>query len=157
MSRASKANQSTRFGGFTLIEAMIVVAIISILAAIAEPAYSNYVSRTHAAATITELASLKMAVSTCVAERGELVGCSAGSFGIPQPTLTSGFSTMPTVANGIIAGTSKATDTNGIPLAFIDTPSIGSSGTSSSSPLMWKMTGPLCNPDRGLTPGQSDC
>jgi len=51
--------------GFTLIELMIVVAIIGILAAIAIPAYSDYITRSKWADTLSSVASVKTGVGEC--------------------------------------------------------------------------------------------
>lgn len=56
--------------GFTLIELMIVVAIIGILASIAMPAYQNYTKRSHVSEGLSLSASLKMGMTEYYASRG---------------------------------------------------------------------------------------
>lgn len=54
--------------GFTLIELMIVVAIIGILAAVAIPQYQNYVAKSQAARVMGETGALRTSVETCLLE-----------------------------------------------------------------------------------------
>lgn len=58
--------------GFTLIELMIVVAIIGILAAIALPAYQNYTARAQASEALTATSGLRTDIAMYLAENGQL-------------------------------------------------------------------------------------
>ena len=65
--------------GFTLIELMIVVAIIGILAAIALPLYQNYIASSQVTRVVGETGSLKTVVETCMLNGRTTPGDAAGN------------------------------------------------------------------------------
>lgn len=73
--------------GFTLIELMIVVAIIGILAAIALPAYQNYTKNSRFSEVTTAAGALRTAVTVC-AQTGGTACATPASNGIPADITT---------------------------------------------------------------------
>ena len=113
-------NSMTNQKGFTLIELMIVVAIIGILAAIALPAYQNYTKKAKFTETVNSTAAVKSAVEVCAQVNNALTNCTGNTNGIPADitgvlTTTAGvivatnpdtalgtYTLTPTLANGAV-------------------------------------------------------
>jgi len=97
--------------GFTLIELMIVVAIVAILASIAIPSYSDYVLRSKLTEAHTELSTMRVRMEQYFQDTRDYTGaCTAGTvaplptgryFTYTCPTLTA--STFTVTATGIAA------------------------------------------------------
>jgi len=74
--------------GFTLIELMIVVAIIGILAAVALPAYQTYTKKAAFSEVVLATQGVKSAVEVCAQVNSGLTNCTKGTNGIPADDTT---------------------------------------------------------------------
>jgi type IV pilus assembly protein PilA len=90
--------------GFTLIELMIVVAIIGILAAVAIPAYSDYTAKAKASNALSSVGPYKTAVAMCAQEAGALTTCNTSATPNPFQTFsaTKEVSALTVTTTGII-------------------------------------------------------
>ncbi|HUH90344.1 MAG TPA: pilin [Lysobacter sp.] len=122
--------------GFTLIELMIVVAIIAILAAIALPAYQDYTIRTKVTEGLTMASAAKLAVAETAASLGGLDKIDADNTGYEFVSDTAGYVASIDIeeGTGVITVTTQNTGASDEP-AFTLTPHHANDDTNNQ--LQW--------------------
>ncbi|MFC4892510.1 pilin [Pseudofrancisella aestuarii] len=113
--------------GFSLVELMVVIAIIAILAAVAIPMYSNYTSRAQIGTALASIGGIKSDIAETAMTKGTLTGVGSGSTslnGVALPTASgSSLKYTSTVTDGVINLSLTAPVTGNITM----TPTMGSS------------------------------
>ena len=123
--------------GFTLIELMIVVAIIGILAAVALPAYQNYSNRAAFSELVLAVTPRKTAVELAIQTRlpTAMVDLVGGSKGIPANVTAAVGVHGAAVANGAITMTWQDDDTAMDGITYILT------ADGLAAPVQWAQSG----------------
>jgi len=120
--------------GFTLIELMIVVAIIGILAAIAIPAYQDYTKRAHVSEGMEVAGAAKTSVTEFYASKGYMPGSNT-SAGLATSTSIKGnaVTSVAVSGSGLITITYNTKVTNNATLTLAPSTIAGA--------VVWKCTG----------------
>ena len=106
-----KAGFLNRQTGFTIVELLIVIAIIGILAVIAVPTYLSYTKKAYFAEVINATGSFKLAVEGCYQLQGggaSVSNCANGSNGVPAaPAAAGNVASVLTTGAGVITATGQ--------------------------------------------------
>lgn len=142
--------KATKENGFTLIELMIVIAIIGILAAVAVPQYANYTKRSKFSEVITQTSSAKTTVSLCYQVDHDISICNGSGLATDYPGMyqdiaspgRGNLESLTTVAGQITATGTQATD--GATYILLPTISAGDQLVWSLDPASTCLTDGLC-------------
>src|SRR5690606_15563392 len=123
-----------KYQGVTLIELMIVIAILGILVAIALPAYQDYTVRARVSEAIAQTAPAKLAVAETASAQGILATAvtNAAAAGFTFPNDGTDYVASISIANGVITTTTKDTGAETDPILTF-TPS----QASETAPVNW--------------------
>ena len=136
--------------GFTLIELMIVVAIIGILAAIVIPQYRDYASRTKWANNVSAVRAIQVAIGECINDKQDTFYPECQDYGSLEAAgyLPDGF----TIANTTTSYMAKTPDVTATVITLYGTGEVGGCDVTmrpnpTNESLLWtiKSSGTNCN------------
>jgi len=152
--------------GFTLIELMIVVAIIGILAAVALPAYQDYTVRAKMSEVILAMSACRTTITEVYQTGGTPPGVDqwgCGEAPSPTPIITKYVAALNTDANGVIKATIQGinSDVNGKIVELVPLSASGTAATTAKNMgaglFGWVCGSGATNLDKKFLPGSCRC
>lgn len=138
--------------GFTLLELLMVIAVIGILASIAVPRFQNYNQKARFTEVINAVGPYKSAVEMCITNVGaaNIIDCDAGSRGIPPASGAIGSVASVDVVDGAITATATNDFDTGPEAARVSATYVLTPNVANANGITWDVGGTCDDADVGL-------
>ncbi|MBY7733992.1 prepilin-type N-terminal cleavage/methylation domain-containing protein [Francisella philomiragia] len=140
--------------GFSLVELMVVIAIIAILAAVAIPMYSNYTTRAKIGTVLAAVGGVKSEIAEKIMNDGTATGVSSSGSGT---TATFNGSTLPSASGSSLGYTTAVADgkiTMTLTAPVTGTISLEPNYNATNGAMTWDCTGSAVAGSNAMTASQ---